>query len=110
MRWRIFALVAFLCLAACGDDDSDFTTRPDGKESSSSVTPKSSDGKTKNDGREEDDRNPLDAQERDARRNRGNGEVLAQRRIRSGPRQACCRDGLVFGNLDSQDVVEFLQE
>ena len=38
MRWRIFALVAFLCLAACGDDDSDFTTRPDGKESSSSAT------------------------------------------------------------------------
>ena len=46
MRWRIFALVAFLCLAACGDDDSDFTTRPDGKESSSSVAPKSSDGET----------------------------------------------------------------
>ena len=46
MRWRIFALVAFLCLAACGDDDSDFATRPDGKESSSSVTPKSSDDET----------------------------------------------------------------
>lgn len=52
MRWRIFALAALLCLAACGDDDSDFATRPDGKESSSSVvssssvTPKSSDGET----------------------------------------------------------------
>ena len=46
MRWRIFALVAFLCLAACGDDDSDFMTRPDGKESSSSATPKSSDSET----------------------------------------------------------------
>ena len=54
MRWRIFALVAFLCLAACGDDDSDFATRPDGKESSSSAAPKSSDGKTKNDGSEYD--------------------------------------------------------
>ena len=46
MRWRIFALVAFLCLAACGDDDSDFATRPDGKESSSSASPKSSDDET----------------------------------------------------------------
>ena len=34
MKWRIFALAALLCLAACGDDDSDFATRPDGKESS----------------------------------------------------------------------------
>lgn len=60
MRWRIFALVAFLCLAACGDDDSDFATRPDGKDSSSSVTPKSSDSKTKNDGSEYDaDNNTL---------------------------------------------------
>ena len=60
MRWRFFALVAFLCLAACGDDDSDFATRPDGKESSSSgassssISPKSSDSKTKNDGSEYD--------------------------------------------------------
>ena len=60
MRWRIFALVAFLCLAACGDDDSDFATRPDGKESSSSevssssISPKSSGSKTKNDGSEYD--------------------------------------------------------
>ena len=42
MRWRIFALAAFLFLAACGDDDSDFATRPDGKDSSSSAAPKSS--------------------------------------------------------------------
>ena len=46
MRWRFFDLVAFLCLAACGDDDSDFATRPDGKESSSSAAPKSSDDET----------------------------------------------------------------
>ena len=41
MRWRFFVLVAFLCLAACGDDDSDFATRPS-EGSSSSVTPLSS--------------------------------------------------------------------
>ena len=35
MKWRILVLSAFLCLAACGDDDSDFATRPDGKGSSS---------------------------------------------------------------------------
>lgn len=66
MKWRIFALAALLCLAACGDDDSDFATRPDGKESSSSeasssnISPKSSDSKTKNDGSEYDaDNNTL---------------------------------------------------
>ena len=36
VKWRILVLSAFLCLAACGDDDSDFISRPDGKESSSS--------------------------------------------------------------------------
>ena len=36
MKWRILVLSAFLCLAACGDDDSDFATRPDGKDLSSS--------------------------------------------------------------------------
>ena len=46
MKWRILVLSAFLCLAACGDDDSDFATRPDGEESSSSDSPQSSDGET----------------------------------------------------------------
>ena len=50
MKWRIFALVAFLCLAACGDDDSDFATRPDGKESSSSDVSSSSDSPQSSDG------------------------------------------------------------
>ena len=36
MKWRILVLSAFLCLAACGDDDSDFATRPDGEDLSSS--------------------------------------------------------------------------
>jgi len=35
-------LVSTMMLAACGDDNSDFATRPDGKESSSSVTSSSS--------------------------------------------------------------------
>ena len=36
MKWGILVLSAFLCLAACGDDDSDFATRPDGEDLSSS--------------------------------------------------------------------------
>ena len=41
----VVAAVSFLLLVACGDDDSDFATRPsDG--SSSSVTPQSSDSET----------------------------------------------------------------
>ena len=35
-------LISTMMLAACGDDNSDFATRPDGKESSSSVTSSSS--------------------------------------------------------------------
>ena len=46
MKWRILVLSAFLCLAACGDDDSDFATRPDGENLSSSDSPQSSDGET----------------------------------------------------------------
>ena len=39
-------LLVVVFLVACGDDDSGFISRPDGKESSSSVAPKSSDGET----------------------------------------------------------------
>ncbi|WP_290737300.1 fibrobacter succinogenes major paralogous domain-containing protein [Fibrobacter sp. UBA3718] len=34
MKWRILVLSAFLCLAACADDDSDFVTRPSDDSSS----------------------------------------------------------------------------
>ena len=41
----VIAAVSFLLLVACGDDDSDFATRPS-EGSSSSVTPQSSDSET----------------------------------------------------------------
>jgi len=41
MRWRIFALVAFLCFVACGDDDSGVSARSS-DDSSSSVEEESS--------------------------------------------------------------------
>lgn len=50
MKWRILVLSAFLCLAACSDDDSDFISRPDGKESSSSDVSSSSDSPQSSDG------------------------------------------------------------
>ena len=47
-------------LVACGGDDSDFATRPDEKDSSSSISPKSSDSAARNDGSEYDaDKNTL---------------------------------------------------
>ena len=53
-------LVGTMMLVACGDDDSDFATRPNGKESSSSISPKSSDSAARNDGSEYDaDKNTL---------------------------------------------------
>ena len=39
-------LVGTMMLAACGGNDSDFASRPDGKESSSGISPKSSDSET----------------------------------------------------------------
>ena len=42
----LFVLLLLVMFVACSDDDSGFISRPDGKDSLPSVTPKSSDSKT----------------------------------------------------------------
>jgi len=54
----LFACAAML--VGCGDDDSDFAARPDGKDSSSSVKPNSSNSTPKSSGSSEDSEAPVD--------------------------------------------------